>query len=52
MLTTIEAIIKDGRIIPTESVELSEGARALVTVLDAEDRDFWVIASETSLDGI
>ena len=29
MLNTIEAVVKNGQIVPTEPVELKEGSRAL-----------------------
>jgi predicted DNA-binding antitoxin AbrB/MazE fold protein len=48
MLNTIEAVVKNGQIVPTEPVELKEGARALVTLLDSEENEFWLAASEES----
>lgn len=50
MLHTVEAVIANGIITPTEPVELVEGSRALVTILDeADDSNFWLAASESSL---
>ncbi len=48
-MNTIEAIVKNGRIIPLGKVELEEGSKVLVTLADAYDRDFWLSASEESL---
>ena len=52
MMNTIEAIVKNGQIVPTEPVELTEGSRALVTILESEETEFWLAASETSVDDI
>lgn len=52
MNTTIEAVIKNGHIIPLESVELIEGAKVLVTLSEMNDREFWLSSSEASLDTI
>jgi predicted DNA-binding antitoxin AbrB/MazE fold protein len=53
MQNTIEAIIKNGQIIPLESVELEEGSRALVTILsEKDDKEFWLSAGENSLNEI
>jgi predicted DNA-binding antitoxin AbrB/MazE fold protein len=49
MLNTIEAVVKNGQIVPTEAIELMEGSRALVTILDVEENEFWLSASEESL---
>ena len=48
MLNTIEAIVKNGQIVLTEPVDLQEGSRALVTILenDVEEKDFWLSASD------
>jgi predicted DNA-binding antitoxin AbrB/MazE fold protein len=52
MLNTIEAIIKNGQIVPLENIELPEGSKALVTFLETGENDFWLSASENSLDEI
>ncbi len=52
MLNTIEAVVKNGQIVPTEPIELMEGSRALVTILDVEENEFWLSASEESLNAI
>lgn len=52
MLNTIEAIIRNGQIVPLENVELTEGARALVTILTEDEDKFWLAASEDSLNKV
>jgi predicted DNA-binding antitoxin AbrB/MazE fold protein len=52
MLNTIEAIVKNGQIVPLENIELPEGSKALVTFLETEENEFWLSASENSLDEI
>ena len=48
MLNTIKAVVKDGQIELLERIEIPEGTAILVTVL-ADDEDFWLKASESSL---
>ena len=48
-MNTIEAIVKNGHIIPLGKVELEEGSKVLVTLADTYDQDFWLSASEESL---
>jgi hypothetical protein len=52
MINTIWAVIRGGKIIPLEDVNVPEGTRALVTLLPEEDADFWSAASESSLSEI
>lgn len=52
MLNTIYATVLDGKIEPTEPIDLPEGATVLVTLLPAEDEAFWLAASQTSLDSV
>jgi len=49
MINTIWAVIRDGKIIPLEDVNVPEGTRALVTLLPEDDAGFWLAASESSL---
>ena len=51
MLNTIRAIVREGRIELLEQVEIPEGTEVLVTPL-IEETDFWLKASENSLDAI
>jgi predicted DNA-binding antitoxin AbrB/MazE fold protein len=46
---TLEAIVKNGVVVPIGDVQLEEGAKVLVTVSDGGDRDFWMAAGESSL---
>ena len=48
MMNTILAVIREGKIVPLEAVQLPEGTRALVT-LPEDDASFWLAASESSL---
>ena len=52
MLNTIEAIVQNGQIIPLENIEIPDGTKALVTLLAEEGNEFWLSASESSLDEI
>ena len=49
MLNSIWATIHDGRIVPSEQIDLPEGARVLVTLLPDEEANFWSGASANSL---
>lgn len=52
MINTIWAIVREGKIVPLEKIEVPEGTRALVTLLPEEESDFWLTASESSLSSI
>ncbi len=52
MLRTVWAIIREGKIQPLEQVALSEGSQVLVTLLSEDDTEFWLRASQNSLDTI
>ena len=52
MLNTIEAVVRNGQIVPTERIELAERSRALVTILQEEEDEFWLSANEESLSAI
>jgi predicted DNA-binding antitoxin AbrB/MazE fold protein len=51
MSNSIRAVVREGRIELLEKVELREGTEVLVTPL-MEETDFWLIASENSIDAI
>ena len=51
MSNPIRAIVREGRIELLENVEIPEGTQVLVTPL-IEEEDFWLKASESSLDTI
>jgi hypothetical protein len=52
MLKTIWGTVRQGKIELLESAELPEGGRVLVTFLSDDDTEFWVQASQTSLDAV
>jgi hypothetical protein len=52
MMTTVWATIRDGKIELLENVELPEGASVLVTLIPEQEGDFWLHASQTSLDAV
>jgi len=49
MMNTIWAVVREGKIVPLEPVEIVEGARVLVTLLPEDDADFWLSASDSTL---
>lgn len=52
MLKTLWATVRQGKIELLESSELPEGAKVLVTLLPDEETEFWLQASQTSLDKV
>ena len=52
MLKTLSATVRQGKIELLELSELPEGAKVLVTVLPDEEAEFWLQASQTSLDRV
>ena len=52
MLKTLWATVRQGKIELLELSELPEGAKVLVTLLPDEDTEFWLQASQTSLDTV
>ena len=52
MLKTLWATVRQEKIERLESSELPEGANVLVTVLPDEEAEFWLQASQTSLDTV
>ncbi len=52
MMNTVWAVVRDGRIVPLENIEVPESTRVLVTVLPEDDSSFWSAASESSLDAV
>jgi len=49
MLSTIHAIVRDGKIELLEPVSLPDGAHVLVTILEDGEQAFWQQASEAAL---
>ena len=52
MPKTLRAIIREGKIEPLEQVGLPEGSKVLVTLLPDDEAEFWLRASQASLDTI
>lgn len=52
MLKTLWATVRQGKIELLESVELPEGTRVLVTLLTDNEAEFWLQASQASLDTV
>ncbi len=52
MLKTLWATVRQGKIELLESSELPEGAKVLVTLLPDDETEFWLQASQTSLDKV
>ncbi|MEB3310984.1 MAG: hypothetical protein VKJ02_12185 [Snowella sp.] len=52
MLKTLWATVRQGKIELLESAELPEGVSVLVTVLPDDETEFWLKASQTSLDAV
>ncbi|MGQ0543439.1 MAG: antitoxin AF2212-like protein [Blastocatellia bacterium] len=51
-MNTVQGIVKNGHIIPLGNIELEEGMKVLVTLADRDDQEFWLAASEESLNEI
>ncbi len=52
MLSTVPAVVRRGQIELLESVNIPEGTRMLVTLLEDDDVQFWQNISQVSLDAI
>lgn len=52
MLKTLWAVVREGKIELLEPGELTEGTRVLVTLMPDEESEFWLQASQPSLDTI
>jgi hypothetical protein len=52
MMKTLWATVRQGKIELLESAKLPEGVRVLVTVLPDNEAEFWLQASQTSLDAV
>jgi hypothetical protein len=52
MLSTVRAVVREGKIELLDRVDLPEGSKLLVTVLPDEGASFWLEASRASLDRI
>jgi hypothetical protein len=45
-METIEGIVKNGHVVPTADIELPEGSKAIITIVDSENDEFWLSTSE------
>ncbi|HYW18067.1 MAG TPA: hypothetical protein VE956_01925 [Nodularia sp. (in: cyanobacteria)] len=52
MLKTLWATVREGKIELLELAQLPEGTRVLVTLLPDDETEFWLQASQTSLDAV
>ena len=52
MLKTVWATVRQGKIEPLELTELSEGTKVLITLFPDDEADFWLQASQQSLDAV
>lgn len=52
MMNSVWAVVREGRIELLEQAILPEGRKLLVTLLPDDDLEFWVQASQPSLDAI
>jgi predicted DNA-binding antitoxin AbrB/MazE fold protein len=52
MQNAVRAVVHDGRIEPLDRLDLPEGTRVLVLVVDDEENDFWAAASQPSLEAV
>lgn len=52
MLKTLWATVRQGKIELLESADLTEGTRVLVTLLPDEETEFWIQASQASLNAV
>jgi len=52
MLKTLWAVIREGKIELLEHADLPEGSKVLVTLLPDDETEFWLRASQVSLDAI
>ena len=52
MLKTLWATVRQGKIELLDSEELPEGVRVLVTLLPDDEPEFWLKASQTSLNAV
>jgi predicted DNA-binding antitoxin AbrB/MazE fold protein len=48
-MNVIEAVVRNGHIVPNGNVELEEGAKVHISYADDQDQGFWLSATEESL---
>jgi len=52
MSNKARAVVRDGKIELLDDVKLPEGARILITFVPGDESQFWLGASQTSLDAV
>lgn len=52
MAKSLRAVIHDGKIEPLDKLDLPEGAKVLVTLMTDEESQFWLEASQVSLNAV
>ncbi len=52
MLNTVWAVVREGKIVPVERINLPENTRALVTFLPEDEAGFWMAASKSALKAV
>lgn len=52
MLTTVRAVVREGKIELLEQVDVRDGTELLVTILPDEESQFWLGCSQSTLDRI
>ncbi len=52
MFQTVSAVVQGGKIELSEPIDLPEGAKLLVTLLPADEDQFWLAVSQSSLGAV
>ena len=52
MTLTVWAVVREGKIEPLEQIDLPEGSRVLITLVEDDESSFWLQASQVSLDAV
>lgn len=52
MRNAVRAVVHDGRIEPLDRLDLPEGTRLLLTVVQDDESEFWTDASQPSLEAV
>jgi predicted DNA-binding antitoxin AbrB/MazE fold protein len=52
MRIAVRAVVHDGKIEPLDRLDLPEGTRLLLTVVQDDEGEFWTDASQPSLDAV
>lgn len=52
MLSTVRAVVREGKIELLEKVEVPDGTELLVTILPGDDEAFWLGCSQSPLDHV